>query len=693
MERNTPPPSRASTGQQKPAVHSRLVTIANSVVASTFAAGTGPNSPQVAGGSPNTGNFAPPVPALEAEIERVTNGLDRHSLQRLCILFAREAAVGRDEMAESELASIRTPRYLGDDGGPKLDHRRRTMAQPNQSSEPAGLSNFVSIPAMAAPRGTDSLQSGNSSTESAELMPVVAIEAELDEDVEEGDRSRSPQAFSLTPGTASAAGLGAPVDRFALSTSAMVQHDGTGEVEQVNSLLFFEQLGEGATGSVWHCVDEESGDERAVKIIPRAKLSSASPMIGETSAPSLIDEVNFMRGLQHRHIVRLHELIDDSARDEVFIVMDFIKGGTVASLNVKTGECPRLRPTDVSVIAFQIGSALYHCHKLGFTHGDVKPDNILCDTELQPILEPVPHHNASTTMDESNVSFMTDSPGSRFASPCGGDISTTNSPSKQAPFTCYLADFGVAAAVSGQRQCRRQSLGGVLSHNDPDARSELPPAPLRNLAGSPARWTPRTSQSPQPLLTPQRAASALLPQPPAEPPSMAGGNNSARNGQFTPSESPAISGTSCASRQRRESQSSAGASVAAVTFDMDDDEDYEEELRRRSNVGTKAVAVQGTTPVLEAPERLAGGERTPATDMWALGVTLYALLFGRVPFFASTYGELRQKVLREDPAWPPETANGTYARWRRVLAEMLHKDPARRLTATELRRRRVARPM
>ena len=45
-----------------------------------------------------------------------------------------------------------------------------------------------------------------------------------------------------------------------------------------------------------------------------------------------------------------------------------------------------------------------------------------------------------------------------------------------------------------------------------------------------------------------------------------------------------------------------------------------------------------------APELLAGGVPSPASDVYALGVTLFQLLAGRLPFLEGNLGELLRQV-------------------------------------------------
>ena len=94
---------------------------------------------------------------------------------------------------------------------------------------------------------------------------------------------------------------------------------------------------------------------------------------------------------------------------------------------------------------------------------------------------------------------------------------------------------------------------------------------------------------------------------------------------------------------------------------------------------TRTGLVLGS-PAYMAPELLAGAPPSPASDIYALGVTLFQLLAGRLPFVDGNLGELLRQVATQPPpdlhALRPEIPPAVAACVARMLAKMPAERPA-----------------
>jgi serine/threonine-protein kinase len=101
--------------------------------------------------------------------------------------------------------------------------------------------------------------------------------------------------------------------------------------------------------------------------------------------------------------------------------------------------------------------------------------------------------------------------------------------------------------------------------------------------------------------------------------------------------------------------------------------------RLTDNNKTKTGIVLGT-PIYMSPEQLGAEPLTGLSDLFSLGVTLYELLCGEVPFKASNIAVLMTKITTEDPAPIASRRAGIPATVDAVLSKALAKNPRDRFS-------------
>ena len=130
-----------------------------------------------------------------------------------------------------------------------------------------------------------------------------------------------------------------------------------------------EKLGEGGMGVVYLAEDTKLGRKVALKFLPQ-HISVDS----EAKARFEI-EARAAAALNHPNIATIHNI--EETDNEMFIVMEYIKGKELKDIIVETRDRVSLQINEVIKIATQIADGLEAAHKEGITHRDIKTGNIM----------------------------------------------------------------------------------------------------------------------------------------------------------------------------------------------------------------------------------------------------------------------------------------------------------------------------
>ena len=78
----------------------------------------------------------------------------------------------------------------------------------------------------------------------------------------------------------------------------------------------------------------------------------------------LVQEVNLLRELKHRHIVRYYDRIIERSESKLYIIMEYCEGGDLATLiNSRKASGQALDEEFVWKVLHQLLQALEECHK------------------------------------------------------------------------------------------------------------------------------------------------------------------------------------------------------------------------------------------------------------------------------------------------------------------------------------------
>lgn len=139
--------------------------------------------------------------------------------------------------------------------------------------------------------------------------------------------------------------------------------------QRIKSYELREMIGAGGFGAVYRAFQPLVGREVAIKII--------LPIYA--NQPDFIRrfevEAQVIARLEHPYIIPLYDYWRDA--DGAFLVMRFLKGGSMRAA-LKNGP---FTLEQTSKILDQIAGALAVAHRQGVIHRDIKPDNILLDTD------------------------------------------------------------------------------------------------------------------------------------------------------------------------------------------------------------------------------------------------------------------------------------------------------------------------
>jgi len=129
-------------------------------------------------------------------------------------------------------------------------------------------------------------------------------------------------------------------------------------------------LGAGASAQVFLADDAALSRQVAVKVLHPA-LAGDGTFLRRFQA-----EARAAAGLTHPHIMAVYDWGDDE--DSPYLVCEYLAGGSLRAL---LDDGRRLAPSQALLVGLEAAHALHYAHRRSIVHRDIKPGNLLFDTE------------------------------------------------------------------------------------------------------------------------------------------------------------------------------------------------------------------------------------------------------------------------------------------------------------------------
>ena len=131
-----------------------------------------------------------------------------------------------------------------------------------------------------------------------------------------------------------------------------------------------ELIGRGGTGEVYRALDVRLERQVALKVL------AAGVAADERFRERFLSESRLAASLDHPNVIPIYEAGEQDER--LFIAMRYVRGRDLKTLLRREGA---LEPARTVAIARQLAEALDAAHRTGLVHRDVKPSNVLLDSE------------------------------------------------------------------------------------------------------------------------------------------------------------------------------------------------------------------------------------------------------------------------------------------------------------------------
>ena len=131
-------------------------------------------------------------------------------------------------------------------------------------------------------------------------------------------------------------------------------------------------IGQGGMSYVYRANDKKMGREVAIKVLKEEYCED------EDFIRKFQNEAQAAAKLNHPNIVAVYDIVDNLETKLHYIVMELVEGITLKNYIKRAG---RMDSQEAIAIALQAAAGIELAHKMGIVHRDIKPQNIIVDSE------------------------------------------------------------------------------------------------------------------------------------------------------------------------------------------------------------------------------------------------------------------------------------------------------------------------
>ena len=187
---------------------------------------------------------------------------------------------------------------------------------------------------------------------------------------------------------------------------SVITISGVARGDRLEHYVVLGKLGEGGMGVVLEGYDARLDRKVAIKVLQPKILALTD---ARRAQARLLREAKAVAKLSHPNVIKVHSV--GTVGDQVFVAMEFMKGGTAGQWLRKEKRSRK----EILDLFMQVGRGLAAAHEGGLVHRDFKPENIL-----------IGKHNHAVVTDFGLVStageIVVDEP---FATPSGANVGLT----------------------------------------------------------------------------------------------------------------------------------------------------------------------------------------------------------------------------------------------------------------------------